>query len=516
VNVWLVAALAIYFVGLLALSIHSSRRVTSEEEYVVAGRRLPLSLAWGTLLATWFGAATMLGAAEAAREQGLLGTILDPFASGASLIVAGIFFARPLWQMKLLTLGDFYGRKFGSRTEIVASIVLVPSYFGWIAAQFIALGEIFRMTTAGRLPSAGGRAAAAAVVLAFTLMGGMWSVTLTDSLQLVLVLLGLLVLAAEVLGELGAGSLAAGLTRLASETPPEMLTLLPPLGWASMMAWSGTWASGLLGNIPGQDLTQRIFASKDSRTASRACILAGAVYLAFGLIPVGMGLASRILLPQADGRSILSLLAGLMLGPLLQAVFVTTLVSIIVSTATSALLSPATVLAHNLLARIPWAVATCHGNRLLMERISVVIVCLGGLAMAFSNQGLLELLESALSMTLVGLFVPLVCGIYGRPRGEWPAILAIVCGVGVWLVRELLEGVVLIMPATADGAADGYARWVRGWSAASLSPLPAVLLSSFAVLPSVISGLLASLAGYFVGQAVADRNRDQRQERRKA
>ena len=92
----LATVLILYLVALLALSLYANRRVQDEEDYLVAGRRLPLWLAWGTLLATWFGAATVLGAAEAARVEGLRGTILDPFASGVALVLAGLFFARPL------------------------------------------------------------------------------------------------------------------------------------------------------------------------------------------------------------------------------------------------------------------------------------------------------------------------------------------------------------------------------------------------------------------------------------
>jgi SSS family solute:Na+ symporter len=133
-------------------------------DYVVAGRRLPLTLAWATLLATWFGAATTLDAAEAARTEGLRGTVLDPFASGFALIVAGLFFARPLWRMRLLTIADFYGRTFGPRSEIVASIILVPGYFGWIAAQYLALAGI-QQTFFGIDPTLG-MLIAAAIVLA--------------------------------------------------------------------------------------------------------------------------------------------------------------------------------------------------------------------------------------------------------------------------------------------------------------------------------------------------------------
>lgn len=159
----------IYLLCLLLVSLYARQRIQSEEDYLVAGRRLPLFLAWGTLLATWFGAATMNGAAEAARHEGMRGTVLDPFASGLALIVAGLFFAKPLWEMKLLTLADFYASRFGRRAEFVASLIMVPGYFGWIAAQFIALADL--QSSFFNIPSVPAMFIAFSVILAYTLIG---------------------------------------------------------------------------------------------------------------------------------------------------------------------------------------------------------------------------------------------------------------------------------------------------------------------------------------------------------
>jgi Na+/proline symporter len=474
VNPFVTWSLGAYLALLLAVSVWSSKRVRDEEDFIVAGRRLPLWLAWGTLMATWFGAATMQGAAQAARDEGLRGTLLDPFASGLALVVAGLFFAGPLWRMRLLTLGDFYDRAFGRRAEVVASLVMVPSYFGWVGVQFLALAGILHLV--GGPDERIGIPAVAAVVLVYTLVGGMWSVTLTDTLQLALVLAGLLVLGWTVFGHLGGGSPSGGVERVLAQTDPELLTLLPEAGAAAALAWSATLASGMLGNIPGQDLTQRIFASRDARTAVLACLLAGVVYIAFGLVPVGLGLASRLLVPPgaaaeagagggaaAEGAGkILPVLAGEFLHPALQAVFVITLVSIIVSTATSAILSPATVISHNLLGRIE----RLRGREVLLGRLAVTLVTAGGVAMAYSSKKILDLLEDSVSITLAALFVPLVAGIYGRPRGELSALFAM---------------------------ALGAAAWAACWGTEAMEDFAGLV------------GIAASLAGYLAGQAIAGR-----------
>src|SRR5690606_35432603 len=112
------------------------------------------------------------------------------------------------------------------------------------------------------------------------------------------------------------------------------------------------------------------------------------------------------------------------LTPALAGVFVISLTSIIVSTATSAVLSSATLLAHNLCKPLFHTVT----GRLRGERAAVFVITLAGVAMAFSGQRIMGLLELSDSIALVGLFLPLVFGIYGRPRGEAAAIAVIAVG----------------------------------------------------------------------------------------
>src|SRR5690606_18677258 len=136
----------------------------------------------------------------------------------------------------------------------------------------------------------------AAVGTAYTLLGGMWSVTLTDVAQLVFIIAGLFVLAGTVLFALGGDAgMAAGWARLVAETPPEHLVLVPADSAAGLGGWASVLAVGALGNVPGQDLAQRIFAARSERAATTACLVAGIFYIAFGMVPVTTGLAADAL-----------------------------------------------------------------------------------------------------------------------------------------------------------------------------------------------------------------------------
>ena len=110
--------LLLYVLGSYALAFKFSSKVESSEDYLVAGRSLSLPLASATLLATWFGAGTLLTAADEVRKDGLRAIALEPLGAAICLLITGFWFARPLWEMKLETLGDFFARRYGKRAEL--------------------------------------------------------------------------------------------------------------------------------------------------------------------------------------------------------------------------------------------------------------------------------------------------------------------------------------------------------------------------------------------------------------
>jgi len=489
---WFQIALGAYLIGLLVLSLFAAKKVESQEDYLVAGRKLPLFMCWGTLIATWFGAASMTAASEAAREAGLRGVILDPFACAGTLVLAGLFFAAPMWRMKLLTTGDFFRRTYGKPAELVASCIQVPAYFGWIALQYKALGELQAIYFG--IPVEYGILIACGITLAYTMIGGMWSVTLTDTLQIVVAFFGLLVLAYTVYSRFGDGSAFTGIDRMVAQSDPSFITLWPEAMSVAVLGYIGAWSTGLFGNIPGQDLQQRIFSAKDEKTAGQACILAGVLYLLFGMIPVSIGLISRLTHP-GDKTGILQLMASEYLSPALAIVFVISFVSIVVSTATSAVLAPATILGHNLLGQVPFF----RNRGLILDRVCVVLISMGGLILAYSGQDKMALLDLALSMQLVAMFVPMWLGLYGRPKHQLSAILPMVLGIGFFLLRWLPENVFLAQPEEfvfpAGAAGENYGDYL-----ATLYPAYGGILRDLCTIPADIYGVGAAILGYMFAQ----------------
>ncbi|MCB9666171.1 MAG: sodium:solute symporter [Alphaproteobacteria bacterium] len=418
-------ALLVYLVGMLALGVFVRERTADVEGYVVAGRRLDLGLATPTLLATWFGAGTLLAATDAVRAEGLRAAALDPFGAGLCLVLAGLWLARPLWRMRLLTLPDFYARTYGTRAEVAAAVVMVPGYLGWIAAQLVALSTVVELYLG--LPHGLALPLVAVAGVAYTLVGGMWAVTLTDAVQMALVVVGVLVLGAVTLAELGDGGIVAGWTRLVAETPAAKARVLPEAG--EVLPWLSLLAAGALGNLPGQDLTQRIFAARSERVAQVACLLAGGLYLAIGTVPLAIGLAADLLLPEAVTEAILPALAHHLLHPAVAVVLVVTVISAVLSTLDSAILAPASVIAHNLWGRGGGA------EHVARYRWAVGGVAAAALGLASLGQSAWDLLQTAYEASLVGLLVPLLGGLWWPGRSERAALAALGAGTGVWALH---------------------------------------------------------------------------------
>ena len=425
----LALTLGCYVVAMFALAFWVKGRIHSAEDYLVAGRRLPLSLAWATLLATWFGAGTLLTATDEVRAEGLRAAALEPIGAGLCLVVAGLFYARRLWEFKILTLPDFYGWRFGVRAEIVSSLIMVPGYFGWIAAQFVALAGMLELYWG--VPLGAGILLVAAVGTGYTLIGGMWSVTLTDAAQLVVLLLGLLVLGFSAFAELGDGSGAvAGFMRLLEVTPPDRRVLIPTESLSELVGWLSLLAIGMLGNIPGQDLAQRIFASKSARVAVQACLLAGVLYVLFGFVPVLSGLAADLLGGAGQNAATLPLLASVLLSPWMGVLFVLALTSAVLSTIDSAILAPGSVLANNLFRRL-WP----NASALSLSRWGVLLVAVASVSVAMLGESAYSLLETAYAISLVGLFVPLTLGLMSRRGHARAAFASMATGTIVWSIH---------------------------------------------------------------------------------
>ncbi len=179
----------LYLLCTVGIGLYAATRVKSTSDYALAGRSLPLVMVVTATFATWFGSESVLGTPGQFIKNGLEGVVEEPVGSSMALILVGVFFARKLYKMSLLTVGDFYRRRYGVSVELVCSIFVVLSYLGWVAAQVAALGLVMHILTEGYISVSVAMIIGTIVVLIYTVFGGMWSVALTDFFQMIIIVL---------------------------------------------------------------------------------------------------------------------------------------------------------------------------------------------------------------------------------------------------------------------------------------------------------------------------------------
>jgi solute:Na+ symporter, SSS family len=437
----LITSVTVYLLLTIGIGLYAARRVQGAKDFVVAGRSLPLYMNMACVFATWFGAETVLSVSATFAKDGLVGIPGDPFGAAACLIIVAIFFARAFYRMDLLTIGDFYRKRYGKGVEVVTSFAIVVSYLGWTSAQMTALGLVFSVLSQGAISLNQGILIGAGVVLFYTIWGGMWSIALTDLLQSVVILIGL-VLVAILIGNMAGGSGKV----IAEAAAAGKFQLLPSGGDAKVwLAFIAGFLTIALGSIPQQDVFQRVTSAKDEKTAVRGTLIGAVVYFFFAFVPMFIAFAALIIDPNLvklfaseDGREIQRILPQLILDktPLwAQVMFFGALLSAILSTASGALLAPTSLFAENVIK--PFMPEMSDRKFLLMLRVVLVIFTAAALIFALnSTSTMYEMIQNAYKVTLCGAFVPLAAGLFWKRATTVGAACSIFFGLGSWLLME--------------------------------------------------------------------------------
>ncbi|MGH8105893.1 MAG: sodium:solute symporter family transporter, partial [Arenimonas sp.] len=257
----------------------ASRRVHDEVDYLLAGRKLGPWLATFTVFATWFGAETCIGAASQAYRLGLSGVQIDPFGYALAIILVGLFFAAPLWKRGIVTLADLFRQRYGPGVERFVTILMIPTSLLWAAAQIRAFGQV--LAASSELTVTVAITFAAAVVVIYTVSGGMWADAMTDLVQGCVLVLGITLLFVLVM-------FADGGIDLVAESPPIYRQFLRAESrWLDTLE---TFAIPICGTIVAQELVARVLAVRSPGLARRTTIAGGLMYLVIGLMPVTLGL----------------------------------------------------------------------------------------------------------------------------------------------------------------------------------------------------------------------------------
>ena len=258
-----------------------SRRITSDRDYIIAGRSLGATLVAFSVFATWFGAEAIQVSAGEIYEKGLSGALVDPFGYGIAVVVVGLFLAAPLWRRDIVTFADMIRDRYSPEVEKLFVLILLPGSLFWAAAQIRAFGQI--LSASGGLELTTAILIAAIVVGLYSVVGGLLADAVTDVIQGLVVIIGLITLTYVIM------------TTVGFEKSLETATVerLDPFvaGDDGMLAKLEKLAITICGSIVSVELISRLLGAKSAAVARNGTLAGGLLYLAMGLIPIYLGLA---------------------------------------------------------------------------------------------------------------------------------------------------------------------------------------------------------------------------------
>jgi solute:Na+ symporter, SSS family len=365
--------------------------------------------------------------------------------------------------------------------EVITSLAITISYLGWTSAQLTALGLVILVLAQGAITLSTAIMLGAAIVLVYTVWGGMWSIALTDLLQTVVILVGL-VLVAWLMADMAGGAdkvIAAARDSGKFEFWPSGKTGMT----GDWMAFIAAFLTLALGSIPQQDVFQRVTSAKDEKTAVRGTLLGGALYFVFAFVPMFIAMAAIVIDPKFtalfqadDAREVQRILPDLILAkaPLwAQIMFFGALLSAILSTASGALLAPTALFTENVLR--PFMKPMGDKTFLVILRSVLILFTVAALIFALNSRSTMyEMVQNAYKVTLVGALVPLVLGLFWKRANTAGALLSVFAGLSVWLASEAEY---IVWPLASTTLANNH-------------------------MPAQINGLIAALASMILGSLI--------------
>jgi solute:Na+ symporter, SSS family len=435
--------LLIFILLYLALNIFigywASKRVKNSSDFIQAGRSLPMFFNATALFALWFGSETVFGASSEFMKHGLSGVIEDPFGGVLALFLFGLFFVRKLYRLNILTLSDLLRDKYGKKVELVSAVFMVFSFFGYIAAQLLALGIILKNVIPG-MELYQAILLCSVLVTFYTFIGGMWAVTITDLIHNIVIVIGLIALAIFFTQEAG------GIHSVAEkwqQNPGRTFEFFPESGGTNWANWFSAWLVLGFGSLCSQDIFQRANSAKSERAAVNSTYWGAILYLIMAALPLYIGFVVKYhyfdghVTEEMDMQQTFPQLVLSEAPLILQILFFGSVLSAVLSVASGALLAPASIISENIVR--PLSKDKLDDKKFLwILRLSVVFMAFISTITAFVGEDIYSLVAMSSIVGMVSLLVPITAALYWKKATKTGAMLSMLMGFTTWAIFEYI------------------------------------------------------------------------------
>ena len=437
----------IYILIVIAVGWSAKKRIKSAEDYLVAGRSLSWQLNSATLTAAFFGGFIAIAIPGAAYTTGIWN---DEYAWGLipgiggpvlCLILAGTFFMPKIWRMKLYSLADYFFLRYGKITGTLATIMLCGSFIMYGAVQIVVFAKV--ASSILEWPSLQATLVAVTVICIYSVLGGLWAVSLTDILQVSVMIISIAFVLCGIVYMMGGWEVAS------ATIPEDRLQFFPKeLAFTPWLAWIAAWLTSGFGSIPSPDLMQRAFSARTPQIARNSAYTAAFIILVVGSLSsvigfLGIELIKNGTVPESALMGDPELLAPVIVKAMfpvgIVAVFLGACLAAVMSTGASCMLALSSMLYQNVIRKVFFR-NSGDDKMVLLTRLTVVAMCLMVLFIALGFPYAYVLTMFAFDLTLSTLFIPLVLGFFWKKSNGFGATCGIAAGAMVRIVGAGILG----------------------------------------------------------------------------
>ena len=415
----------IYAAGMLVLGYLGMRRAKTHEDYLVAGRNLGPTLYMGTMAATVLGGASTVGTVRLGSVHGISGFWLCA-ALGTGIIALNLFLAKPLLKLKIFTVTQVLEQRYNPTARQASGLIMLAYALMLAVTSILGIGTVLQVMF--DLPFWAAILLGGGVVLVYSTIGGMWSLTLTDIVQFVIKTVGLMFILLPIcLYRVG------GWDELVAKLPAASFSFTS-IGWDTIITYFMIYFFGIL---IGQDIWQRVFTARDEKVAKYAGTFAGFYCILYGLACALIGMAAHVLIPDLDNvNNAFAAIVKLSLPDGLRGLVIAAALAAMMSTASAGLLAASTVLTEDLLPRLRGG----KQSSLNINRLFTLLTGIAVLAIALVVTDVISALTLAYNLLVGGMLIPLIGAIYWKRATTSGAISAMALGFATSLVFMIKDG----------------------------------------------------------------------------
>jgi solute:Na+ symporter, SSS family len=415
--------LAVYLVGILVVGVWSQRKATTQEDFLVAGRSVGPVLYSGTLAAVILGGGSTVGGVKLGYLYGISGMWLV-FMYGLGMIVMGLVLVPRILELKLFTIPEILARRYSQTARAAGGLVMAAYDLMIVVVGTIAVGAVMEVIVG--IPRTSSILMSSAVVVAYSVSGGMWALTTTDIVQFVIKTVGMLfvLLPAAIIH-------AGGFAGMHAHLPPGFFSLTN-IGGAKILSFFTLY---FLGILIGQDGWQRVFTARSVKVARDGGIYVGLYCFAYAIAGATIGAAGHAFLPPlADPDLAFASIVNAVLPAGLRGLLLAASLAAIMSTSSACLLASSTVLLEDVYLPIRKSVSV---GSVTQSRVLTLVLGIAATTIACLTVDIIAALTVGYDLLVGGLLVPVLGAIMWR-RGTATAALASIAAGGVCVVALLL------------------------------------------------------------------------------